>query len=112
MAQKNKTDRKPAASSEAVKTKRRPVKKPIKATVQKQGGGEIDWMNTEYKREVEEGLFDGPSLSAFLSAGPNGEWTVVEQAVGPTDVPWDHIWERHEDVPCALFPVQECHVAE
>ena len=37
MAQKNKTDRKPAASSEAVKTKRRPVKKPVKAKVQKQG---------------------------------------------------------------------------
>ncbi len=83
----------------------------VQATVQKKGGGEIDWTNTEYRAAVQEGLFDGPSLSALLKRA-EGAWTVLEEAVGATDVSWWGAWERHSDVPCALFPVEQCTVAQ
>lgn len=80
----------------------------VSATVQAVGGGEIDWSDSEYAQDVEDGFFDGPALTAFLQEGQEG-WTVVGEAIGPTDVWWWGIWNQYDSVPCALFQVDRCN---
>jgi len=79
----------------------------VDATVQAPGGGEIDWANSDFAQDVEDGLFDGPSVQAFLSEG-RMSYVVLASGVGSTDVWWDGIWNQYEAVPCALFNVNAC----
>lgn len=74
----------------------------VTGTVAKQGGGEIDWTNSDFADAVSEGLFDGPSLQALVHV-QDGSWSVSEAGIGPTDVWWDGIWYRFP-VSCSLYP--------
>ncbi|MDX2087097.1 MAG: hypothetical protein SFX73_04575 [Kofleriaceae bacterium] len=81
------------------------------ATVQAVGGGELDWSDSDYADDLEEGLFDGPNLSVFMEQTAEG-WKVHALDVGATDVSWYGAWERFSAVPCALFPVDACPASE
>lgn len=49
-------------------------------------GGEIDFTKTKLAPAATEGMMDGSNTIALLKK-VDGAWTVVEFAVGPTDVP-------------------------
>ncbi len=79
----------------------------VTASVQAIGGGDIDWLDSEYADDVEDGFFDGPHLEVLLRK-MDGAWVVIEDDIGATDVSWWGAWNRHDNVPCALFPVDAC----
>lgn len=58
-------------------------------------GAQIDWSQTRYAERAQEGLLDGNGLTYALLQQRNGDWRVVEFAVGPTDAPWLDWAERH-----------------
>jgi hypothetical protein len=70
-------------------------------TLQRPGGGKIDWSRTKYREDHEAGMFD-PGQSFFLLRGGDAGWSVVEHAVGPTDVAWDW-WRQQHRIPRSLF---------
>ncbi len=58
-------------------------------------GAQIDWSQTRYAERAQEGLLDGNGLTYALLQRRDGEWRVVEFAVGPNDAPWLEWAERH-----------------
>jgi hypothetical protein len=61
----------------------------------------IDFTTTRYKAEMDEGLFDGARLSAYLREEKDG-WKVLAFAQGPTDLP-DVGWPDEYGGPFALL---------
>lgn len=61
--------------------------------LQRPGGGKINWQQTKFAEDLEQGMFD-PAASFFLLQKSGTDWVVREYSVGPTDVVWDG-W-RHE----------------
>jgi hypothetical protein len=61
----------------------------------------IDWRKTRYAEDFEAGMVD-PAASDFLLRRTASGWTVLEFAVGATDVVWD-TWRRDHGLPLALF---------
>lgn len=83
--------------------------------VQGKGGKRIDWKKTDYKADVDDGIFDGGHIEALLQK-VDGTWRVYEgtdpadkltgTTIGSTDVWW--IGLTHEPgVPAAIFPFSE-----
>lgn len=75
----------------------------VTAAIQKPGGGDLDWTNSAWAQDAEDGLFDGPSLQALLHFS-NGAWSVAEYGVGATDVWWSGLWNRYPTKTCSLYP--------
>jgi hypothetical protein len=69
--------------------------------LQRPGGKPIDWSKTKFAEDEKEGMFD-PAQSLFLLQEGGDGWTLVEFAVGPTDVAWDW-WRQQHNIPKSLF---------
>lgn len=65
-------------------------------------GTQIDWSQTRYAERAREGVLDGNGTTYALLRRENGQWRVVEHAVGPTDVAWAG-WAEEHGAPAALF---------
>jgi hypothetical protein len=65
-------------------------------------GTQIDWSQTRYADRAAEGALDGNGVTYALLRRENGQWRVVEIAIGPTDVAWADWAERH-GAPAALM---------
>ena len=69
--------------------------------VQRPGGQPVDWRQTKFAEDVAEGMFETGS-HFFLMRSERGAWTMVEYAIGPTDVAWDW-WRQQLNLPEQLF---------
>jgi hypothetical protein len=58
-------------------------------------GTQIDWSQTRYADRAQLGALDGAGTTYALLRRQNGQWRVVEFAVGPTDVAWADWADRH-----------------
>lgn len=58
-------------------------------------GTQIDWSQTPYAERARDGVLDGNGTTYALLRRENGQWRVVEYAVGPTDVVWLEWADRH-----------------
>ncbi len=58
-------------------------------------GAAIDWSQTRHAARAAEGALDGAGTTYALLRRQNGQWQVVEFAVGPTDAAWADWAERH-----------------
>lgn len=57
----------------------------VVARPQQPGGREIDFRRTRYREQIDEGVFDGPTLFALMQRRQQ-RWSVIDFAIGPTDV--------------------------
>lgn len=69
--------------------------------LQRPGGKPIDWSRTQFGEDYAQGMFD-PEHNLFLLKADGGGWTMVEYALGPTDVAWDW-WRQQYNIPRTLF---------
>jgi len=69
--------------------------------VQRPGGAPIDWRRTRFAEDYAQGMFD-PEHNLFLLKGSGSSWSMVEYAIGPTDVAWDW-WRQQYNIPRSLF---------
>jgi hypothetical protein len=67
-----------------------------------QDGTAIDWSTTRYAARAQEGVLDGGGTTYALLRRENGNWRVVDFAVGPTDVAYAD-WPRRYGAPPALM---------
>lgn len=66
----------------------------------KRSGGNIDYLKTPYRTQVEAGAFDD-GISALLQF-KDGAWRVVTFNIGATDVAWEP-WAQKYNAPPAIF---------
>jgi len=69
--------------------------------LQRPGGQPIDWSRTKLAEDYAQGMLETEHNLFLLEQGPNG-WTLVEHAIGPTDVAWDW-WRQQRNLPAELF---------
>lgn len=69
--------------------------------LQRPGGQPIDWRRTKFAEDYAQGMFD-PEHNLFLLQEGGDGWTLVEYAIGPTDVAWDW-WRQQHNLPMQLF---------
>lgn len=72
--------------------------------------GDADYRGSVYEEIIQEGLFDGPEVTAILAKGQDGKWAPMKKGtgesameayvVGPTDVAYEG-WDREFGVPRA-----------
>jgi hypothetical protein len=67
-------------------------------------GTRIDWSQTRYAERAAEGVLDGGGTTYALLRRENGQWRVIDFAVGPTDVAWADWSERH-GAPASLMQI-------
>lgn len=65
-------------------------------------GAQIDWSTTRYAERAREGMLDGGGTTYALLKRENGQWRVVEVAVGPTDVAYAD-WPQRHGAPAPLM---------
>jgi hypothetical protein len=65
-------------------------------------GTQIDWSQTRYAERAAEGVLDGGGTTYALLRRENGQWRVVDFAVGPTDVAWAD-WPQRHGAPASLM---------
>lgn len=65
-------------------------------------GAQIDWPQTNYADELLEDELDQDGRTYALLRLENGQWRVVEFAVGPTDVAWTD-WPQRHGAPASLM---------
>lgn len=58
-------------------------------------GTQIDWSATRYAERARDGMLDGGGVTYALFKREDGQWRVVDFAVGPTDVAWADWSERY-----------------
>jgi hypothetical protein len=61
-------------------------------------GSAIDWSTTGLAQRAAAGMLDGDGTTYALLKNENGAWTVLEHAIGPTDVAWIE-WAAEHGVP-------------
>lgn len=71
------------------------------ATPQTKTGKPIDFAATHYAQAIADGVFDGDTLFALLKSA-NGNWSVTEFVIGPTDVAY-LAWPAQHGAPARLF---------
>jgi hypothetical protein len=64
------------------------------------GGQAVDWRKTRFRRDYEADMFSGLVLALLLRK--DGQWTLAEYAIGPTDVAWVEWVDKHK-LPEDLF---------
>jgi hypothetical protein len=69
--------------------------------LQRPGGEPIDWRKTKFAEAYKEGAFE-PQHTLFLLHDTGTGWSLVEFAVGPTDIAWDW-WRQQHALPETLF---------
>jgi hypothetical protein len=69
--------------------------------LQRPGGQPINWRKTKFAEDLAQGMLETEHNLFLLQEGPNG-WTLVEHAIGPTDVAWDW-WRQQRKLPYELF---------
>ncbi|MCC7250669.1 hypothetical protein [Hyphomicrobium sp.] len=69
--------------------------------LQRPGGVPIDWRSTKFAEDFAQGMRETESNLFLLQQGGDG-WTLVEYAIGPTDVAWDW-WRQQRNLPYELF---------
>ncbi len=69
--------------------------------VQRPGGAPINWRKTKFAEDYAQGMFD-PEHNLFLLQEGGDGWTLVEYAIGPTDVAWDW-WRQQHHISAELF---------
>jgi hypothetical protein len=74
----------------------------LSAEPQQPSGRPLDYTGTKYAELIKQGMFDSSGLFALLRQ-KKGRWTVVEYALGPTDVTWDG-WDQRHGCPRAILP--------
>jgi hypothetical protein len=70
----------------------------VQAQPRKPDGSAIDWSTTSLAEREELGVLDGDGATVALLKNENGTWTVLEHAIGPTDVPYIE-WAGEHGVP-------------
>jgi hypothetical protein len=60
----------------------------VQAQPKKPDGSAIDWSTTSLAQRAADGVLDGDGATYALLKNENGSWTVLEHAIGPTDVAW------------------------
>jgi hypothetical protein len=65
-------------------------------------GAQIDWSQTRYAERAAEGMLDGGGTTYALLRRENGQWRVVDFAVGPTDVAYAD-WSARHGAPASLM---------
>lgn len=69
--------------------------------LQRPGGTPIDWSRTKFAEDFEQGMLE-TEHNLFLLQQSGADWTLVEYAIGPTDVAWDW-WRQQRKLPAELF---------
>lgn len=72
----------------------------MRGAPQKPDGGSVNYRKTKYQSAIDEGMFDD-NICALLKK-KDGRWTVVEFALGSTDVPWIP-WPKQHRAPQDIF---------
>jgi hypothetical protein len=67
---------------------------------QRPGGKPIDWSRTKFAEDMKEGVMSYETMALLKRDG--GRWTIVEIAIGPSDLPWDG-WLQERKLPRRLF---------
>jgi hypothetical protein len=67
---------------------------------QRPGGTPIDWSRTKFREDYRQGTMGDDVMALLRHDG--ARWTVVEYAIGPTDVTWDG-WRQERRLPRRLF---------
>ena len=67
---------------------------------QRPGGIPIDWNRTKFREDYRQGTMGDDVMALMRHDGVR--WTVVEYAIGPTDVTWDG-WRQDRRLPRRLF---------
>jgi hypothetical protein len=65
-------------------------------------GTQIDWSQTRYAQRAADGVLDGGGTTYALLRRENGQWRVVDFAVGPTDVA-NADWSERHGAPASLM---------
>lgn len=74
----------------------------VHAEPQRKGGKPIDFRKIpDYKELIDQGIFDGPALTALLHQ-EKGVWKTKAFIIGPTDVAWAD-WPERFHAPAAIF---------
>ncbi|MGQ0532884.1 MAG: hypothetical protein ACT4OF_09385 [Caulobacteraceae bacterium] len=74
----------------------------ITAQPRKPDGSAIDWSTTALAQRAADGVLDGDGTTYALLKNENGTWTVLEHAIGPTDVAWIE-WASEHGVPADIL---------
>lgn len=71
---------------------------------------DADFKGSVYEEIIEEGMFDGPEVTAVLEKGADGKWSIAKKGkgddalegyvVGPTDVAYEG-WDQEFGIPRA-----------
>jgi hypothetical protein len=69
--------------------------------LQRPGGTPLDWTATKFAEDLAQGMLE-TEHNLFLLQGNGDTWTLVEYAVGPTDIAWDW-WRQQRNLPPELF---------
>lgn len=69
--------------------------------LQRPGGAPIDWSRTKFAEDFQQGMLETEHNLFLLQQSGDG-WTLVEYALGPTDVAWDW-WRQQRKLPAELF---------
>lgn len=64
-------------------------------------GSAVDWSTTTLAERHELGVLDGDGTTYALLKQENGTWTVLEHAIGPTDVAWFN-WAADHGAPADI----------
>jgi hypothetical protein len=74
----------------------------VVAQPRKPDGSTLDWSTTSLAQRAADGVLDGDGTTYALLKNQNGSWTVLEHAIGPTDVAWIDWAARHGVPPDVL----------
>lgn len=77
----------------------------LDASVQKKGGGKIDFTRTRYAEAIRAEAFGGPTTFALMRRRGKS-WKPVDWVVGPSDVTYAG-WAKQYDAPRRLFPYND-----
>lgn len=74
----------------------------VTAQPKKPDGSSIDWSTTSFAQRAADGVLDGDGTTYALLKNENGVWTVLEHAIGPTDVAYID-WAAEHGVPADIL---------
>jgi hypothetical protein len=104
-----------AARAPVTEALRKPVKFQVKhlqragewafliAAMVEPSGAPLDYATTPMAAPAAQGYMSRSYMALLRQR--DGVWTVVDKAIGPSDVPWG-LWARRHGAPPALFPAQ------
>ena len=69
-------------------------------------GKEVDYQNTRYQIDIEDGLFD--DWFCALLRSQNNQWRVVAYDIGATDVAYVGWWDKYR-APPEIFDIGPAH---